>query len=571
MRIALFFLGLAAALLAGAAVVPPPVVVSIIGTNDLHGRVVAEGDRGGLAVFGGYLANLRAERAREGGAVVLVDAGDAFQGTLESNPNEGAAVIRAMNRLGYAAMAVGNHDFDYGPIGPAITVRAPGDDPRGALLARAAEAQFPFLAANLADAATGRPIAWPHVAPTTIVKAAGIQIGIVGVTTEETLGTTMVENVRDLRMIPLVDAIVREAAALRAAGCAAVVVAAHAGGFCKDVQHPDDVSSCDGGEILKVARGLPAGAVDVIVAGHIHAKIAQRVNGIAIVESFSYGRAFGRVDLAVDRKTGRVASSTILPPCDVCLKVDVGTDRCDPAADRGRERVAATYAGAPVLPDVAVAETLALDVEMARALRARPLGVRVETRIGRAYNEESALGNLVADLMRVARHADVGLTNGGGLRAHLEPGPLTYGQLYEAYSFDNRFATLRVSGADLRRILVANLGHSHGILLVSGVRAHAHCAGGRLEVAVTRDDGRPVADDESLLLATSDFLAGGGEGAFSALGSSVPAATIEDELIREAIARVLEARGGVLRGEDLFDPAHPRIEYTGKRPIRCES
>ena len=88
---------------------------------------------------------------------MLVDAGDMFQGTLESNLGEGAAVVRAYNLLGYDAAAVGNHEFDYGPVGPAPTPRAPGDDARGALKARAAEARFPFLDANLADVASGAP------------------------------------------------------------------------------------------------------------------------------------------------------------------------------------------------------------------------------------------------------------------------------------------------------------------------------------------------------------------------------------------------------------------------------
>ena len=128
----------------------PHVTISIVGTNDLHGHIEA------LPRLGGYLANLRRERARTGGGVVLVDAGDMFQGTLESNVNEGAGVVRAYNALAYDAVAIGNHEFDFGPVGPQATARAAGDDPRGALRARAGEAKFPFLAASVEDAATGR-------------------------------------------------------------------------------------------------------------------------------------------------------------------------------------------------------------------------------------------------------------------------------------------------------------------------------------------------------------------------------------------------------------------------------
>jgi 5'-nucleotidase len=109
----------------------PTTILSIVGTNDLHGGILQRGDRGGLALLGGYVANLRAARARDGGAVLLVDAGDMFQGTLESNLNEGAAVIAAYNALGYAAAAVGNHDFDFGPVGRASTPQQPSDDAQG--------------------------------------------------------------------------------------------------------------------------------------------------------------------------------------------------------------------------------------------------------------------------------------------------------------------------------------------------------------------------------------------------------------------------------------------------------
>src|SRR4051812_26757086 len=92
---------------------PPPAAqkgsrtITIIGTNDLHGAL----DR--MPLFAGFVANVRAARAKDGGAVLLIDAGDMFQGTLESNLAEGADVVRAYNQIGYTAVAVGNHEFDF--------------------------------------------------------------------------------------------------------------------------------------------------------------------------------------------------------------------------------------------------------------------------------------------------------------------------------------------------------------------------------------------------------------------------------------------------------------------------
>ncbi len=236
----------------------PTVTLSIVGTNDLHGGILQRGDRGGLTLFGGYVANLRAARARDGGAVLLLDAGDMFQGTLESNLNEGEIVVAAYNALGYAAAAVGNHDFDFGPVGPAATPQAPSDDPRGALKARAAGAAFPFLAANLIDEATGRPVEWPNVRPSTVVTAAGLRIGIVGVMTARALAGTIAANTEGLRVAPLAETIAAAAKQLRADGASIVVVTSHAGGRCTVFTSPTDLSSCEPNEeIMEVARALP--------------------------------------------------------------------------------------------------------------------------------------------------------------------------------------------------------------------------------------------------------------------------------------------------------------------------
>ena len=159
----------ACSLSAGTAAGPgAPVTLSIIGTNDVHGGILATDDRGGLALFGGYLRNLRAARAGDG-AVLLIDAGDMWQGTMESNLSEGAVVVEAYNQLGYTAATIGNHEFDFGPEGEPATPRGPDDDPRGSLKARARMARFPMLAANILDATTGEPVVWPNVTPSVTV------------------------------------------------------------------------------------------------------------------------------------------------------------------------------------------------------------------------------------------------------------------------------------------------------------------------------------------------------------------------------------------------------------------
>jgi 2',3'-cyclic-nucleotide 2'-phosphodiesterase (5'-nucleotidase family) len=531
---------------------PKPVVLSIIGTSDLHGRV----DR--LPVLAGFMTNLRRARSQDGG-VIIVDAGDMFQGTLESNLAEGAPVIDAYNSIGYAAASIGNHEFDYGPEGPRSTAKDAGDNPRGALAARARQARFPFLTANIVTAADHTPLALPS-APSTVVEVAGVRVGIIGVSSMETLRTTAAPNVADLQMLPLAPVIQQEAARLRNQQHAqVVVVAAHAGGACEKVDNPKDLSSCDNGEVLRVARELPGGTVDVIVGGHTHRAIAHEVNGIAVIQSWAQGRAFGRVDMTVE-PGGRVVAKVIRAPHELCQGGDT-QDACDPGQ----------YEGAPVVPDASIAAAMQATIDRASEVRKQPLGVEVETAIGRQHRAESALGNLLTDLMLAARPgSDVAVINEGGIRADLPAGPLQYGSVYAVFPFDNRFAKARIKGAVLTRILAENASHEGGFLSISGVRATIRCGASGIEVDLRRANGKPIRDDDVLVLLASDFLATGGDVVFQAAGLTAADFELEqDPPIREELVNALRRRGGRLRAQDLMPAGKPRVVLPGPRPVVC--
>ena len=211
-----------------------PVTISIVATTDVHGHIES------LPWLSGYVTNLRAARRADGGAVLLVDAGDMWQGTLESNLGEGAAVVRAYNALRYDAVTIGNHEFDFGPVGPRTVPREPGDNPTGNIERRAAQARFPLLAANLATR-DGAPWTPRNVMPSTMVTVAGVRVGLLGVTTASTPQTTDPRNLVTLRVLPLREAVEREATRLRAEGASVVVVLAHAGGGCDAFTDPDDL------------------------------------------------------------------------------------------------------------------------------------------------------------------------------------------------------------------------------------------------------------------------------------------------------------------------------------------
>jgi 5'-nucleotidase len=533
---------------------PPPTkkrTISIVGTNDLHGRVLA------LPLLAGYVENLRAARAADGGGVLLVDAGDMFQGTLESNLGEGKPVVAAYAAMGYHAVAIGNHEFDFGPAGPAATPEGPNDDPRGALKAAAQAAPFPFLAANVRQA-SGDAVAWPNIVPSTVVTVAGVTVGVVGVTTEDTLTTTISANVKDLAIAPLARTLTAEAKRLREQGAAIVVTLAHAGAKCKAFTG-DHGRDCEPrAEIFRVVEALPTGAVDVVVAGHTHAAVAHTIRGVHVIEQYAYGRAFGRVDLTIEGDPPRVTGGRVFEPQDLCPgDKEADFTACAPVA----------YEGKAVTRSEKIAAAIAPAVDGAKAKRAEIVGTELPEGMPRDYDDESALGNLFADLLRESTPgAVVAFMNGGGLRADLPKGKLTYGALFEAFPFDNRVATAKTTGKGLRQLLEGHLERGGGILSVSGVKLSAACKAGKLRVVVERDRGGVVGDGEEVLLVGSDFLFTGGDDFWG--GAPPPPIELSNALVRDVLEKSLTKRPRLVPA-DAFDPKAPRLRLPSRRPIRC--
>lgn len=544
--------------------------LSLVATTDLHGYIDPRNGLGGLAVFGGYVENLRAVRRADGGGVLLVDAGDTWLGGTASNLSEGAVVVDAYNALGYTALAVGNHDLEFG-VADAWWAR-PGQPPdlRGALKARARQARFPFLAANLVDTASGQPVAWPNVQPSAMVDVAGVRVGLVGVMTRDALSLTLAPNVEGLATTPLAEAVVREARALRARGATVVAVVAHAGGACGDLARADDLSSCDAGaEIFEVARALPPGLVDVIAAGHTHDAVAHHVAGVPIVQAYSWGRAFGRVDLRVRADAGVVEAAVIHAPHEICAWRHASTGACAVEGTVGAVR--AVYEARPVVPRDTVRAAMADTLARVQQLRATGVGLALEAPIVRGDGPgDSPLGNFVADAVRAAvPGADAALSFGGGpggLRADLPPGPVTLGTLYDVFPFDNRIEVVGLTRADLEVLVRDHRQRPRWgarALGVSGLTITDGCGGSGTEVSVAGADGRPLPPAQVLTVAMSDFLAARarrlGVGRVREGGRDGP-------LVREALVAWVR---GLTRGAGRYTATSVRWRMAAVTPDAC--
>ncbi|HEX5204420.1 MAG TPA: 5'-nucleotidase C-terminal domain-containing protein, partial [Actinoplanes sp.] len=163
--------------------------------------------------------------------------------------------------------------------------------------------------------------------------------------------------------------------------------------------------------------------------------------------------------------------------------------------------------------------------------------------------------------------ADISVGNGGGLRADLPAGPLTYGSVFEVMPFDNVLVNVRLTGRQLRQVFAASIQQGRRGLGFSGIRVAARCQAGALAVTMTRASGTEIADDDPVLLVTSDFLATGGDGILTPImpAGGFPVDT-SAPLIRDAIVDYMRRPGGPVRESQLID-ATPRLSVSG--PTSC--
>lgn len=503
-----------------------PVRLTIVGTNDVHGWVMTQKEKfpkgeiryGGVATFAAYVQVLRQDNP---GGVVLVDAGDLFQGTLMSNLTEGSVVIDAFNKLGYDAAAIGNHEFDYGPVGPVSAATQPTMDAFGALKARIVQAKFPLLSTNIYEADTGLRPSWLPFDGSIIVERRGLKVGIFGLTTPQTPQVTLPINVASLKFGALGPEALTASKRLRERGADVVVAVVHAGGKCGDCSNSHDTSSCDTdtGEIFEMMRGLPEGTLDAVVAGHTHTQLNHFVGGAPIVQSWALGRYFGMIELYVDPTTKKVLKdkTQLHSAVEICETFDATAKSCEVRKLKPRAGeiapVAAKFRGYDIRVDATVAAALAPAEQQVAALQEKDLGLSVPETLGRHYEDESALGSFLADSLRTMTKADVAILNPGGLRADLKKGALKYGQVYEVLPFDNAIATLELRGEQLSSLLSAAFGGRKGVFQVSGLDVKlGRCPANDRLKSFTLPNGKPIDPNAKYRVVMPDFLARGGDG-----------------------------------------------------------
>ncbi len=429
--------------------------LTILQLNDIYDITPVEKGKRGGL---SRVATLQDRIRQENPNTIFVLAGDFLSPSTMSSIFQGSQMVAGLNAIGLDLATFGNHEFDFGPD---VTRQ------------RMQESRFTWVSANVLDPATGLPLG--GAVPFIVRQLGGVRVAIFGLTTPETHALS--KGAANLKFLDPIQA--ARDAVTRAGRLGADVIVA--------LTHQDMA------EDKQLAAAVPG--IDLILGGHEHVPLDARVGRTLILKAGSDARLLGRIDLWVS--TGR-----------------------------GGKRVESKWELIPVTDEIPAQPEVAALVKQYQDLTAAQFNVVVgatslplDTRGEVVRTQESALGDLIADLMRAALNADVALVNGGGIRGDVvvPAGPLRRGDVLGILPFANKVVKLDVSGMALREALENGLSQVEKAAgrfpQVSGIRYRfdpSRPAGSRL-VSVTVN-GRPLDEKAHYTLATFDFILGGGDG-----------------------------------------------------------
>ncbi|KYD30648.1 5'-nucleotidase [Geobacillus sp. B4113_201601] len=450
--------------------------VQLLGINDFHGQLNVTRKVGGREVGrADYLAAYLKQREAENKNTLLVHAGDAVGASppvsalLQDEPT-----IEVLNKLGFDVGTLGNHEFDEG-VAEMLRLIHGGYHPATGDFAGA---DFPYVSANVIDKETKQPILPPYV----IKRVNGMPIGFIGVTLTDTPSIVTPSGVAGVEFIDEATAINKAVRELKKKGVRTIVVLAHNPG----ASNPDGTNAS--GEIVDIAKTVDD-EVDVIFAGHNHAYLNAVVDGKLLVQSYSYGTAFSDVDLKIDPRTK-----------DVVAK---------------QAEIVTTYHDG-ITPDPEIRALVEKYEAKVAPLVNQVVGTAAET-ITDEQNAsgESALGNLIADAQRAAMNTDFAFMNPGGIRADIEQGEVTWGELYNVQPFNNQLVKMTLTGAQIRELLNQQWQPTKTRMLqISGLRYtwSASRPAGNKVVDIQLPDGTPLNPNGEYTVTVNSFLADGGDG-----------------------------------------------------------
>lgn len=454
--------------------------VQLLGMNDFHGQLdvygnVAGKQVGGAEYLAAYLKEREAEAKRNKTQTLMVHVGDAIGASAPTSALlQDEPTIELFNELGVDVATVGNHEFDEG-VEEFMRLLNGGEH---AATGYFEGADFPFTVANVLDEQTGEHILPPYV----IKKVNGMPIGFIGVVTTETPDIVVPSAVEGITFTDEAEAINKAAAALKNQGVQSIVVLAH-----NPVTSGQDGSN-PSGDVAEFAHEVDD-EVDIIYGAHNHSYANTVVDDKLIVQSYANGTAFSDVDLLIDPKTKDIVhkEAEIVTTYHEGIEPDA---KVKEMVDSYKETVA------PLVNEVIGQATGAL--------------TRVQDDSG-----ESALGNFMADSQRAAMDTDFAFMNPGGIRADIDGGEITWGEVYTTSPFGNSLVSMELTGEQIKNVLEQQWSGSYPRMLqIAGLQYtwDQNAAEGERIVEITDDEGNALNPEQRYTVTANNYLATGGDG-----------------------------------------------------------
>lgn len=479
--------------------------VQILGLNDFHGNIeppAGSSGRVGTTNAGGaeYLATHIRRLREQNGRTLIVHAGDLIGASpLLSAIFKDEPTVEVMRMIGLDVLGVGNHEFDEGIV-ELTRIAAGGCHPiEGCFEGTYAGSTFPVLAANVVEEKTGN-----SVLPSWDIRIVdGVRIGFIGVTLESTPTIVAASGIQGLKFLPEATAINSTAKLLKDSyGVTAIVALIHEGVVPTD----GDPNGCNGitGPIIDIVKKTTAD-VDAFVTGHTHQAYICTINGKPVTSAASFGRVITKLDLTINKASGRVLSTTAR---NLVVTRDV-TPAADVSAYINRLRVRTAPKTSRVIGKITG------DI------------VRTANRAG-----ESPLGNLLADSQLDATsgagagNAVLALMNPGGIRTDLVAsqisggeavGDVTFGESFSVQPFGNNLVTLSMTGADIIEALEQQFDNpgpgANRILSTSKGLTYTWTAAAPLgkKVSNVKLNGKDLDPKTSYRVTANNFLTDGGD------------------------------------------------------------
>lgn len=487
--------------------------IIIVHTNDTHSRL-KEGDYDGMGFA--KIATKVKEIRKENENVLLLDAGDTLHGLPIATISKGETVIGIMNSMGYDAMVLGNHDFNYG---------------YDRLVELKDMMKFPMIVSNVV-----KEDGTVDFKPYEIKEIAGIKIGIFGLTTPETKYKSNPKNTEGVNIEDPVEVAKEMVSKLKEENVDMIIALSHLG-----LDEDSEVKSSDVAEKVE--------GIDIIVDGHSHSVLEEGkvVGDTLIVQTGEYDKNLGVVKVEI--KDGKILSkqaSLFTKEEAAEIEEDSEIKGLIDEIDNKNEEITSVLVGK---------SKVKLD------------GERELVRAG-----ETNLANIITDAMLKASGAEVAITNGGGIRASIEAGDIKMGDVIQVLPFGNYLVVKEVKGIDILNAL------EHGTSSYPETKgAYPQVAGMTFKLDPSKEAGKRVYDvkvgenpldiNKTYKLATNDFMAvGGDEYTMLAEGKVLAEYPALDEIVAEyikglgTIDQKAEGRITVIGEAPVVEPEAPKVE-----------